>query len=233
VALEKLRIFREKEGAVNPKEEPKFESQASVVALFNPDEISYSGSVGWSTGKSAQRDVPERSFTGGDRTLSLKLLFDTYDTPDLKKKDVRTEYTDKIFKLTQVEDAKHRPPVVELFWGKGQKLLRGVIERLDQRFTLFMEDGTPVRATLTCSFKEWRTNLSDRQRQGLQSADIAQQKALRRGDTLSSLAAEEYGDPSAWRPIAEANGIDDPLRLPVGRALTVPPLPLNSKRPTT
>ena len=95
-----------------------------------------------------------------------------------------------------------------------------------------MEDGTPVRATLTCSLKEWRTNKEDRQRQGLQSNDLAKRTSLRRGDTLSTIAADEYGDPEMWRPIAAANDLDDPLRLPVGRSLTVPRLPLNPKRPT-
>lgn len=231
MALEKLRIIRETRGPARKGEPPRFDTGAAIVALFNPDELSFSGSIGWSTGQAAQRDVPEREFTGGDRTLSVKLLFDTYDTPDLRKNDVRTEYTSKVFELTQVEDAKHRPPVCQLWWGGAGKLFQGVIERLEQRFTLFMEDGTPVRATLTCSFKEWRTNKEDRARQGLQSADITKRKSLRRGDTLSVLAADEYGDPAVWRPIAEANDIDDPLRLPVGRALTVPRLPLNPKRP--
>ena len=227
----KMEILREKRGPAKKNEPPEFEGPP-IVALFNPDELSYSGAIGWSTGKAAQRDVPERSFNGGDRTLSVKLLFDTYDTPDLKKNDVRTKYTNKMFELTQVEDAKHRPPVCQLWWGKAGKMFQGVIERLDERLTLFMEDGTPVRATLTCSFKEWRTNTEDRARQGLQSADITKRKTLRRGDNLSALAAAEYGDPAEWRQIAVANGIDDPLRLPVGRQLTVPKLPLNHKRPT-
>ena len=229
MALEKLQIFREKKGPVKKGESLECDNTSSIVALFNPDELSLSGSIGWTTGKAAERDVPERSFSGGDRTLSVKLLFDTYDTPTLRKKDVRTEYTSKVFELTQVEDEKHRPPYCQVWWGTAGKIFQGVIDRLDQRFTLFMEDGTPVRATLTCTFKEWRTNKEDRERQGLKSSDIAKRKLLRRGDTLSVLAADEYGDPAEWRPIAVANGIDDPLRLTVGRALTVPKLPLNPK----
>ena len=44
------------------------------------------------------------------------------------------------------------------------------------------------------------------------------------GDTLAVLAWREYGDPAAWRVIAEANGIDDPMRLAHGRELLLPAL---------
>ena len=56
------------------------------------------------------------------------------------------------------------------------------------------------------------------------SADIAKTRTLRRGDSLASLAAEEYGDPGRWRPIAEANRIDNPLRVEPGAVLVIPPL---------
>ena len=42
------------------------------------------------------------------------------------------------------------------------------------------------------------------------------------GDSLQSLAWREYGNASAWRAIAEANGIDDPSRLPTGIELVLP-----------
>lgn len=42
------------------------------------------------------------------------------------------------------------------------------------------------------------------------------------GDSLQSLAWREYGNAAAWRSIAEANGIDDPSRLPAGAELVLP-----------
>jgi nucleoid-associated protein YgaU len=42
------------------------------------------------------------------------------------------------------------------------------------------------------------------------------------GDTLASIAWEEYQDPAMWRHVAEANGIDDPLRLREGTMILVP-----------
>ncbi|NUP31526.1 MAG: LysM peptidoglycan-binding domain-containing protein, partial [Streptomycetaceae bacterium] len=45
---------------------------------------------------------------------------------------------------------------------------------------------------------------------------------LRSGDTLQAVAYAEYGDPAAWRAIAELNGIDDPMRLVAGRDIMLP-----------
>ncbi|WP_143589272.1 LysM peptidoglycan-binding domain-containing protein, partial [Streptomyces angustmyceticus] len=42
------------------------------------------------------------------------------------------------------------------------------------------------------------------------------------GDSLASLAWREYGDATRWRLIAEANEIDDPMRLRPGTELLLP-----------
>ena len=44
------------------------------------------------------------------------------------------------------------------------------------------------------------------------------------GDSLQSVAYQNYGDATRWRTIAEANGIDDPLRLRRGHQLSIPSL---------
>jgi len=225
VSLEKLQIVPEKQGG-----KLQFDDSQTIVALFNPDELSFNRSVGWQKQGAAQRDVPELQFTSAEpRTLTVKLFFDTYDTPDLPKDDVRKKHTDKVLGLTTVEQHgdKHRPPVCRLRWGSAGYFFQGVLERLDQKFTMFMDDGTPVRATLTCTFKEWRTNYEDLNRQNRQSADLAKSTVVRRGDSLSRIAAEEYLDPALWRPIALANGIDDPLRIKPGTTLIVPKLPMD------
>jgi hypothetical protein len=220
----KLKIIPEKAGG-----KLVFDDKEAILALFNPNELSLNRSVGWQSQKAAQRDTPELQFTTSEpRSLTINLLFDTYDTPELPKADVRQKYTDKVVALTTVEKHgdKHRPPVCRLEWGNFGQVFQGVLEKLDQKFTMFMGDGTPVRATVTCTFKEWRTNSEDQKRGNRKSSDITKMKILRRGDTLSSIAAEEYLDPAKWRPIALANGIEDPLRVTPGRALVVPRLPL-------
>jgi len=57
-----------------------------------------------------------------------------------------------------------------------------------------------------------------------QSADVAKTRTVRRGETLSSIAAEEYQDPTRWRPIADANSLNDPRQLRPGQVLAIPAL---------
>jgi len=102
-------------------------------------------------------------------------------------------------------------------------IFTGVLTSLNQRFTLFLDDGTPVRATLTCDFTEVGSQARARAAE-LHSSDVAKTRQVQRYDTLQSLAADEYGDPALWRPIATANGIVNPRDLRPGTMLTIPKL---------
>jgi len=218
---EKLTILVEKKGG-----KLVFEQGNAITALFNPNRLVFSKSANWQSQNAAQRDNPELQFTNSDpRTLSLDLTFDTYDAPGTTKEDVRNQ-TNRLLALTTVEGHgdKHRPPVCRLSWGRAGVFFQGVLQQLEQTFTLFTEDGTPVRATVKCTFKEWRTNYDDLNRQDKQSADVAKERVVKRGDSLASIAAEEYRDPRKWRAIALANDIRDPLNIPPGAALRVPAL---------
>ena len=91
---------------------------------------------------------------------------------------------------------------------------------------MFADDGTPLRATLNVSFKEY-----ERVDVEIQSGffvgpptvyDIAS------GETASKVAELVMGDPNAWRLIADANGIDNPRKLIPGMNLIVPPKPVKA-----
>lgn len=195
-----------------------------ITTLFNPNKLVFAKSVQWEQKPAKERDVPELQFKNGQpRTLTLDLFFDTYDSESAQKTSVR-EYTDKLFKLTLVYKDKHRPPVCELSWGTSSVFFKCVLENMTQQFILFMEDGTPVRAKCQCTFKEWRTNSEDQQRQAPESSDIVKKRIVKRGETLSSIAAEVYLNPGLWRPIAEMNSIDNPLTLAPGTMLLIPTL---------
>jgi nucleoid-associated protein YgaU len=85
---------------------------------------------------------------------------------------------------------------------------------------MFIADGTPVRATLTCSFDELDTLAKQRALEG-HSADVVKTRVVHRNDTVHKIAAEEYGDPSLWRHIARANGILNPRELRPGAVVTI------------
>ncbi len=200
-----------------------------IVAQFNPEELRIERSVSWDERAVGETDAPELRFTHGNAsTFPIDLFFDTYE----EQVDVRRKHTAKVVGLSTIEGHGnlHHPPICKLKWGKFGEIFQGVLQSVTQRFTLFLEDGTPVRATLSCTFKQWRSAEHDAKSTRLQSADVAKIHVVRRGDTLSGIAGDQYHDPALWRPIARANRLDDPLRLEPGRQLMIPALPGGEER---
>jgi nucleoid-associated protein YgaU len=198
------------------------ENGRPIVTLFNPSQITINKTVNWREVPKAERDLSTIQFTNGNPSvLTMDLFFDTYE----QGLDVRP-LTKQIAALTTIEQhgELHRPPICHLVWGLAGVFFQGVLESLTQRFTLFHANGLPARATLSCTFKEWRSEDEMIRLLNLQSADVAKTRTVRRGDTLSSIAAEEYNDAMLWRPLAEANRINNPRVLTPGQVLVVPVL---------
>lgn len=223
MALEKLTIAIEGKSG-------KFEKR--VEARFNPSQISIQKTAQWRTKPKPTGDTAKSQFTYGEpATLTMELLFDTYEAGT----DVQV-YTKEIYHLTTVQEHGdlHRPPLCLLEWGtfniSAAYQCAWVLHSLSQKFTLFLSDGTPVRATLGCTFKQWRGDDLEAKLLNPKSADVAKTRVARHGDTLSSIASEEYQDPALWRAIAQANGIDNPRTLKSGQVLAIPAL--RTRRPT-
>jgi len=206
----------------------KFENKIEV--LFNPNTISIAKSAEWPKNPKTGGDTPNTGFSHGHPVkLNLDLFFDTYGEADEANRDVRT-HTSDLFHLTTVQ--KHgnldRPPLCKLKWGKfnfsADYSCSWMLVSLSQRFTLFLSDGRPARATLTCAFEQYRPPKQDLKITDQQSPDVAKRRTVRSGETLSSIAAEEYDDPRHWRLIAKENGIVNPRVLIPGQVLSIPVL---------
>jgi nucleoid-associated protein YgaU len=222
-ALEKLTITPEKKSGLTP-----------IKVLFNPNSYSVSKAVFWNQpgagGHSAvaterRRNAPALQFGGGQsRTLSLDLFFDTTEETVDAKKDVRV-LTNQIAKLGRISRSlpRQRPPVCVVSWGKAEPPgsdfpFTGVLTQLTQHFNLFLPDGRPLRANLTVAFTEFL----DPEKDERETDPEFTTRVVRSGDTLSSIAADVYRDPTRWRVIAEYNGLDDARQDLVGRRLNIP-----------
>lgn len=189
-----------------------------IEVLFNPKEYVVEKKTPWSEVDVFGMDSPPVQFTMGERKrLTMELFFDTSE----EKTDVR-DYTAKVEELTVVNAQEHRPPVLRFSWGSLS--MDCVLEDLVQRFTLFDNAGTPLRAILKVVFKEYATAAEQLSNTRRESADHTKRMALREGETLSSISAREYNDSRKWRVIADANGIDDPENVRAGTIVELPPL---------
>jgi nucleoid-associated protein YgaU len=188
--------------------------------IFNPAEYSLQKGNQFSNTPLPGLSNPIVSFVNGDAdVLTMDLFFDTYT--NMGSSDVREE-TGKISVLLDIDPILHAPPPVLFVWGPLR--FKAVIERLTQRFTMFREDGVPVRATLNVTFKEYKTIDDQLNPKPNESSDWSKRRVITENDRLDLIAAIEYEDAAEWRVIADANGIDNPRLLQPGQEILLPPL---------
>jgi hypothetical protein len=202
--------------------------------LFNPAEYSIEkGNTFQSTSLPGLAAPVTQFVTGNADTLSMELYFDTYSKSSrhsnvVLKEDVR-HYTRKIANLMEIDPILHAPPICEFTWGpplgtpEGIQF-QGIIEKVSQKFTYFLDDGTPVRATLSVTFKEYKTVEQQLAEMKRQSADKTKLREFKDGDAVWLFAANEYGDPEKWRVIADHNQLENPRIVAPGTQLELPPL---------
>jgi LysM repeat protein len=198
----------------------------SFEVQFNPSTYAISKSVVWNGAPVDAYNAPYLKFGGGgSRQLTMDLFYDVTEPVNGRHiLDVREE-TNKLVALSRIHRTLERPPVVKIAWGTGEPTnsdfpFIGVISQLTQTFKLFSHDGRPLRADVSVTFTEF---LSPEKDQHLTDPDFTTRR-VRRGDTLSAIAADAYGDPARWRIIAEANNLDDPRQLEIGLRLAIPKL---------
>jgi hypothetical protein len=161
----------------------------------------------------------------GSQTLKLALIFDTYESG----KDV-SQQTRILWRLMMTKDQqpkrdgdKIRPPQVAFEWGVFTFL--AYITNMSQQFTLFLQDGTPVRAKVDITFTQY-VDVEDYRgkSQNPTSGSRTTERMWRvlAGDRLDTIAAAVYDDATQWRRIAEYNHISNPLALRPGQLLDIP-----------
>ena len=197
---------------------------------FNPTEYTLNKGVQIAEIGIYGLDSPILQFVRGqNEKLSLDLFFDTTEQGLGEKATSVTTLTKPFYQLVKIQSATHAPPRIKFIWSEALEFT-AVVESIQQKFTLFSSEGIPLRATLTLSFREYKTLEDQLKELKLASADHSKRRVVKRGDTLSRIAGEEYGDPGEWRPIADANpGVANPRRLAPGTVLLIPPLEVFSK----
>jgi hypothetical protein len=194
--------------------------------LFNPKEYSISKStqVPRQTTPAAQGSSPPQ-FTGPQpQTMSIEIFLDATEDPgaDLVKDHV--EFLMEKCSATSASLGKQQPslPIVVFGWGTTTSF-QAFIKQVSVKYTMFRQDGTPVRATCTVQMEEV-PNPTKRQNPTSGGESARRSHTMVAGDSLASVAWNEYRDPTLWRAIAERNQLSDPMRTSTGLRLLMPPL---------
>ncbi|HKX30757.1 MAG TPA: LysM peptidoglycan-binding domain-containing protein [Blastocatellia bacterium] len=201
-------------------ESPRSGGDQEVVDFkFNPTEYQLQKANNFAEIAIPGLESPPIQFVrGNNEKLSVELLADTSDTLE----DVRVRYVTPVRNLLRIRPELHAPPIVSFTWDT--EVFRGVVESLNVTYQLFTPEGVPLRAKLSLTLKEYRPVDVQLKATPRASPDFEKTWVVRRGDTLSSIAAAVYRDAEAWRAIAAANEIQDPRTVAPGRVLTLPRL---------
>jgi hypothetical protein len=208
----------------------EIEGDEPIKCWFNPKDYKVQKGNNWEVKPVVGAGLPRAQFGGGNaRELSLELLFNSQPDSDVGG------ITDRLLKMMEVSETfassknSGRPPMVTFAWG-GNLSFRAVAKSLSIQYTMFRPDGLPIRAQASVTLVQVEAAVGKSRGEGKKSPQNPTTRAIaglgshvvRDGDTLQSIAHASYGDPTQWRPIAEANHIDDPMRLRRGAALSIP-----------
>jgi len=216
------------------KAELEIDGGETITVLFNPTEYSITKTNTWNFKEVQGSSLPPPEFGGGSpRQISLSLLL---DNSVLDESQSVLSITQKLFKMMEVGDgqppagSRSSPPYVTFRWG-AVDTFKAVCTSLTCTYQLFEPNGDPIRADVKLDLKQAEPASTA----SANSANLGQNPTTRAlagagmhtvqdGDSLPSIAYRAYGDATRWRTIAEANAIDDPLRLRRGTPLMLPRL---------
>ncbi len=200
-------------------------SLGKIKFQFNPKELTLTKNAKWKRDRqrNAKKSGPPE-FTGSEPSkLTLEMFFDATDTMD----DAVVKSVEQLFSCcVPTEKSRHgkkgSPPWVIFQWG-GLTSFPTYVSSVTAKYTLFTPGGTPVRALCTVTLEEISGEQAGQNPTSgaLAASDVHLVVA---GDTLASVAYRAYGDPALWREIADANDVNDPMRLRPGMRLLIPAL---------
>jgi nucleoid-associated protein YgaU len=201
----------------DPDPKNKDKELEKIEVQFNPEKYSLEKAAQWEE-KGGKKTL---QYVGINRkSFTIDLFFDTFEqgTPV-------TGLTNKIAKLMEATadyKSKKVPPIALFCWGSFT--FRGIVEKVTQNFVLFLSSGEPVRAVLNVTFKQF--SYAEEDARGNPPGDPTKTRTIKDGDTLNNIAAQEYGDPSLWRIIADKNRavVDNPRVLKAGTRIVIPAL---------
>jgi nucleoid-associated protein YgaU len=123
-------------------------------------------------------------------------------------------------------DKTHKPRFLKLIWGKGLQFACQ-LQTATVSYLLFNRNGTPLRATISATFKQTECiSLDDKAFNqtalGFQSPDVTKLYTVLAGDTIYNIAKKEYESESYYLQIAEVNDLKNYRKLIPGTQLILP-----------
>lgn len=209
---------------IKPFKDPKFNDKAGedFTVMFNPQEYSVKYKV--------ESDDSQGSGTSGSapafkkirpQNLSLDFTIDgtgasgrQVDVPEKVRNFMKVAY--------EFKGEQHRPPYLIVLWGT--LVFKCVLKDCSVTYTLFDNDGTPLRAKISSSYEGFMDDELRAAEEDKSSPDLTHYRQVNEGDSLPLMCYRIYGDSRYYRQVARANELENYRELETGSTLYFPPI---------
>lgn len=218
-ALDKLKIYAYDDSGYG-EEYLIFKKPFEVQ--FNPSEYDLSYEIEWENQQADNQTDAEQVFKRiKPSDLSFSFMIDGTGASG-KKPVVKDEIASLFEYAYRYNGEKHKPNYLKVVWGKLE--FRGVLQRINISYTLFLPNGEPLRAKADitlASHKDAELQLAENKPA---SPDLTHLRKVKDGDTLPMLCHKIYGDSKYYTEVARYNSLANFRKLATGTRIYFPPL---------
>lgn len=206
----------------------KFSSEKGTYAVpLNPQDISLNQEVTYSTDTPLGASGTNLKYRYHQpEVLAFTILLDdtgaVFESDQHIKGGIESEIKKLQAVLLDFDGDIHEPNYVGVSWGT--LVFKGRATLVDTKYTLFGEDGSPLRVEISVKIQKSISDETRNAQEGKNSPDLTHERVVKEGDTLPLMTYRIYGDTRYYLDVAEANGLDDFRNLIPGTILYFPPI---------
>lgn len=191
------------------------------TCMINPETISYSRETQIKEESGANTAGTSNQFAGiTNESMSFDLYLD--GTGVAGPLSVDAQLASLVGTVYTYQGGIHRVNYLKITYGSIEFFCQ--LQSMKTDYTLFSSSGSPLRAKVSLSFKEYCPQKEKEAEAKKQSPDMTHVKTVREGDSLLAMCREIYGKMDYYLQVAEINGLSNFRELEVGSQLVFPPL---------
>lgn len=199
--------------------------QGSFALPINPETYSENYKVEYDLrrGQGQQSTNPKFKSTAPEE-LKLEFVFDGTKTAQgyvHKKQSVQEQIKKLKDTVYSMNGEIHRPRFLKIFWGELK--FPCILTNLDINYTLFDEEGKPIRAKISTTFVNYVAQEERVARENKRSPDLTQIRGVNEGDRLDLMTYKIYNESQYLLQIAKANKLTSIRNITPGLELKFPP----------
>lgn len=218
--MERMRMFAFRDEMFTQKHHPE-----KLTLGINPESLKSERGIVYRKDKQLGTTNGSNTFESYEpEKLSFSLTVDTTGvvegTQDTDEAYIKVKELENL--LYTYNEEGHRPSYIIIAYG--EILFKGQLASMKIDYTLFNNEGIPLRATVDLSFSGFRCSEEDKKKYSKLSPDMSRLIVIKENDTLANLCHQIYGNSHLVAQVAGFNNLNGFREIPVGTELLFPPL---------